>query len=88
MIEILTPEELAELLRLPANKVILLARRGELPFVLLDGKIRFDAEDVEAWISAKKIGQTRVVDVTPKQKRRRPDCDAPVMPPQVVSTSG
>jgi excisionase family DNA binding protein len=56
VIEILTPEEVGELLRLPSNKVVLLARRGELPFVILDGRMRFDANDLEDWIKARKIG--------------------------------
>ena len=56
MIEILTPEEVGGLLRLSPNKVILLARQGELPFLILDGKMRFDAQDVEDWVKARKIG--------------------------------
>ena len=56
MIEILTPEEVGELLRLPSNKVVLLARRGELPFLMLDGRMRFDANDLEDWIKARKNG--------------------------------
>jgi excisionase family DNA binding protein len=56
MIEILTPEEVAELLRLSSNKIIAMARRGELPFLLLDGRMRFEAQDVEDWIKARKIG--------------------------------
>jgi excisionase family DNA binding protein len=55
-IEILTAEEVGELLRLPSNKVILMARRGELPFFTLDGKIRFDADDLSDWIKARKSG--------------------------------
>ena len=56
MIEILTPEEVGELLRLPSNKVVILARRGELPFLMLDGRMRFDANDLEDWIKARKSG--------------------------------
>lgn len=68
MIEILTTEELAELLRLPANKVIALARRGELPVIYLDGRMRFDARDVEDFLCAKKIGQGPIRDITPTGK--------------------
>jgi excisionase family DNA binding protein len=56
MIEILTPEEVGELLRLSSNKIIAMARRGELPFLMLDGRMRFEAQDVEDWIKARKIG--------------------------------
>ena len=50
MIEILTPDEVAELLRLSANRVMLLARRGEIPFLTIDGRIRFEARDIEDWL--------------------------------------
>jgi excisionase family DNA binding protein len=56
MIEILTPEEVGELLRVSSNKIIAMARRGELPFLMLDGRMRFEAGDVEDWIKARKIG--------------------------------
>jgi excisionase family DNA binding protein len=56
MIEILTPGEVAELLRLSSNKIIAMARRGELPFLILDGRMRFEAADIEDWIKARKIG--------------------------------
>jgi hypothetical protein len=46
-IEILTAQEVGELLRLSSNRVILMARRGELPCFTLDGHLRFDAGDVE-----------------------------------------
>ena len=55
-IEILTAEEVGELLRLSSNKVILMARRGELPYFTLDGRVRFDAADVENWLKARKSG--------------------------------
>jgi excisionase family DNA binding protein len=55
-IEILTAEEVGELLRLPSNKVIVMARRGDLPSFTLDGRLRFDASDLEDWIKARKSG--------------------------------
>jgi excisionase family DNA binding protein len=50
MIEILTPDEVAELLRISPNRIMLLARRGEMPFLTIDGRLRFDARDVEDWL--------------------------------------
>ena len=50
VIEILTPDEVGELLRLSPNRVVLLARRGEIPFLTIDGRLRFDARDVEDWL--------------------------------------
>ncbi len=56
MIEILTAEEIAELLRLSVNRVVILARRGEIPSLQIDGRLRFDARDVEDWILAQRTG--------------------------------
>jgi len=50
VLEILTPDEVGELLRLSPNRVVLLARRGEIPFLTIDGRLRFDARDVEDWL--------------------------------------
>lgn len=50
MIEIITADEVAELLRLSSNRVLLLARRGEIPSLLIDGRLRFDAEEIEEWV--------------------------------------
>jgi excisionase family DNA binding protein len=49
-IEILTPDEVAELLRLSANRIMVLARRGEIPYLTIDGRMRFDAKDIEDWL--------------------------------------
>jgi excisionase family DNA binding protein len=54
MMEILTPEELGELLRLPPNRVIILARRGEIPSFSVDGRMRFDASEVESWLKSRR----------------------------------
>jgi excisionase family DNA binding protein len=53
-IEIFTPDELAELLRVPSNRVVLLAKRGEIPFLTIDGRLRFDARDVEDWLRSQR----------------------------------
>jgi excisionase family DNA binding protein len=53
-IEIFTPDELGELIRLSANRVVALARRGEIPFLTIDGHIRFDARDVEDWLQSRR----------------------------------
>jgi excisionase family DNA binding protein len=53
-IEILTPDEVSELLRLSPNRVVLLARRGEIPFLTIDGRLRFDARDVEDWLRSQR----------------------------------
>ena len=72
-IEIWTPEEVGELLRVPANRVIALARRGELPYLTIDGRMRFDARDVEDWLKYQRsdapVLPSKVVDITPGADR-------------------
>ena len=67
-IEIFTPDEVGELLRLSANRIIVLARRGEIPFLTIDGHIRFDARDIEGWLQSRRSDAPRMalrmVDVT------------------------
>lgn len=48
--ELLTVEEIAELLRISRNRVILMARRGEIPSLRVLGKLRFDANEIELWL--------------------------------------
>jgi excisionase family DNA binding protein len=48
--ELLLAEEVAELLRVSPNRVILMARRGEIPAVNVFGKLRFNAAEVEEWL--------------------------------------
>lgn len=54
MAELLTSEELSEVLRIPHNRVIFLARRGELPSFKVDGRLRFDAAEIEGWLKAQR----------------------------------
>jgi len=67
-IELLTPDEVGELLRLSANRVVVLARRGEIPFLTIDGHVRFDAKDIEDWLRYQRsdapILPEKLVDVT------------------------
>jgi excisionase family DNA binding protein len=55
-IDVLTADELGELLKLSANRILLLARRGDLPHFRVDGRIRFDADAVEDWIKSQGHG--------------------------------
>jgi excisionase family DNA binding protein len=49
--ELLEVNELAELLRLSPNQVVLRAKRGEIPAIQLFGRLRFDANEIQAWLS-------------------------------------
>jgi hypothetical protein len=70
VIELLTPDELAELFRPPisANRLVALARRGEIPYLVIDGHIRFDVRDVEGWLEHQRSNASvlprRVTDIT------------------------
>ena len=70
-IEILTPDEVGELFRITTNRVLAMARRGELPYLTIDGRMRFDARDIEDWLryqrSDASVLPSKVRDVTPYQ---------------------
>ena len=67
-IEILTPEEVAEILRISGSRVVAPARRGEIPFLMIDGRMRFDARDLEDWLRYQRtdapVLPSKVADVT------------------------
>jgi len=44
--ELLTVDELSELLKISRNRVILTAKRGEIPALQVFGKLRFDAGEI------------------------------------------
>jgi excisionase family DNA binding protein len=48
--ELLTVDEVAELLRVSRNKLVLMARRGEIPAISIAGKLRFDAHAPEGQV--------------------------------------
>jgi excisionase family DNA binding protein len=52
MFDLLTASELAEVLKVPPSKITAMANRGELPFVRVCGRLRFDAVEVEGWLKA------------------------------------
>ena len=54
MIELQTPADVAELLRLSANRVLIMVRRGEIPFLHVDGRVPFDADEIEGWIKSRR----------------------------------
>ena len=55
MTHLLTDSETAELLRLTSRQVARLAKRGELPSVILPGnEVRFDPEDIREWVETRK----------------------------------
>jgi excisionase family DNA binding protein len=53
---LLTAEELAERLGVPAKWPLAQARAGHIPHVKLGRYVRFDAADVDAWVESLKAG--------------------------------
>jgi putative molybdopterin biosynthesis protein len=56
-IELLTAEELGELLRVTSNTIVRMARDGEVPAIKIFGKLRFDAAEIERWIETQKVAK-------------------------------
>ena len=51
MEQLLTSEALDKVLRYPGGRSARMARKGLIPHIRLpDGEIRFDAEQIEAWL--------------------------------------
>jgi hypothetical protein len=75
-IEILTADEVGELIRFSANRVLALARRGEIPYLTIDGHVRFDARDIEDWLRSRRsdvaILPGKLIDVTEGQSPQTP----------------
>lgn len=53
--ELLTLEEVSELLRLPRNRLVVLARKGELPAYRLLGRWRFEQKEIESWLENNRV---------------------------------
>ena len=48
--ELITADELSELLRISRNQVVLMAKRGDIPCYRVGGRFRFDAVEIEDWL--------------------------------------
>ena len=53
--ELLTTEELSELLRVSRNHVVVMARRGDIPAFTIDGRLRFEIGEIEEWLQSRRI---------------------------------
>jgi hypothetical protein len=90
-IEILTADEVGELIRFSANRVVALARRGEIPYLTIDGHVRFDARDIEDWLRSRRsdtpILPEKLTDVTEAQPRRSEPKESGCIPapPRIVN---
>lgn len=48
---LLTPDEVAEILRVARKTVIVMARDGRIPSLRVGRFVRFDAAEIEHWLS-------------------------------------
>ena len=48
---LLTPDEVAEMLRVARKTVIVMARDGRIPSLRVGRFVRFDAVEIERWLS-------------------------------------
>ncbi len=53
--ELLTVDEISELLRFSRNQIILMAKRGDIPALSVLGKLRFDANEIENWLKRNRV---------------------------------
>ncbi len=53
--ELLNADELATLLQVSRNKVVAMAKAGDVPAYLVLGKLRFDASEIEVWFKKKRV---------------------------------
>jgi excisionase family DNA binding protein len=56
--EFLTADELSELLRVSPNQIVVMARRGNIPAYHIDGRLRFDAREIEEWLKTQRSGNS------------------------------
>ena len=58
--EILTIKELSELIRIKEKTLYQWANSGVIPYIKLNGSLRFDLDDIQTWINkCKKEPQSR-----------------------------
>jgi excisionase family DNA binding protein len=53
--ELLNANELASLLQLSRNKIIIMARNGDIPAYLVLGRLRFDADEIASWVKKLRV---------------------------------
>ncbi len=51
---LLSPEELSTSLKVNKNTIYSWVRRGAIPFLRLEGLVRFDSEEINVWLRERK----------------------------------
>lgn len=51
---LLTPEEVAEMLRIARKTVVVMAREGRIPCIRIGRFVRFDPAAIQHWIDAQR----------------------------------
>ena len=67
---LLTTREVAERLRVSVTKVLRMTRRGELPgFRLPGGALRFDSDELDAWLKKRATSRRGALTAAPEAAR-------------------
>jgi len=53
--DLLTLDELADLLRISRNRIIILVKNGDIPALRVFGKLIFDANEIEHWLKQHRV---------------------------------
>lgn len=65
-------DEVGDLFRISVNQVVAMARRGEIPYLTIAGKMRFSADDIEDWLRYQRndtpVLPPKMRDVTPSER--------------------
>lgn len=54
IMEIMTVNEVADYLKIKTQTVYLWKSQKKMPFVEMNGSVRFDKEDIDAWVRSQK----------------------------------
>lgn len=57
--DLISPEELAAALKIARVTAYQWVRRGVIPHLKLEGVVRFDPEEIEAWLKSKRQAATK-----------------------------
>lgn len=51
---LLTPDEVAAMLRLARKTIIVMAREGRIPSIHIGRFVRFDSDEIDQWINSRR----------------------------------
>lgn len=75
--ELLNSRELAERMKFSEERIRVMCRRKEIPFVKIGGEYRFDWEVIQAWIRGRIIEDSGFAPAEPPRRGRPPKAKEP-----------